>query len=154
MKRNSMLVLGFAALAACAPPQTHLSTATYTSDATDGPLANARLAVDLGANSGTLTLADAQIVTLTLAAVDRANWVELCPTNAGATIAQTFTVTPDPLIAGTLQLGAPQLSSGCANHLALLIGIDAADGQEKQLTFVAPAGTGGGDDGDDGYGRY
>jgi hypothetical protein len=118
MNRTLPFLIAAVALTACGP-QSLVTDGTYLSGST-AQLANASMAIDLNAKKASVTLSGASSATeLTLTAVPAANWEKGCPTNLSSVAVETWTVSPDPTVLGTLSLSGAKLLAGC--------GLDKAD---------------------------
>lgn len=111
MMKTSLMLLAVA-LSACGP-QSLVTDGTYQSGATD-QLPNATLVIDLKAKTASVTLSGASTpVVLQMAAVAASKWETGCPTNYTSVSVETWTLTPDPAVLGTLSLAGPRLVAGC-----------------------------------------
>jgi hypothetical protein len=120
-----------AALAACGPVTSLITDGTYASG-NDMTLPNATLVIDRAAKTATITQDGGSAVVLNLVDVPRASWEQGCPTNFSSVAIETFTLTPDPAVIGSVSLGAPKLTAGC--------GLDSADPDSVRLEGGADGG--------------
>ena len=120
----SLSLLCLVALFGCGP-QSLVTDGTYQSDSTS-PLPNATLLIDLKAKTASVTLSGTSTpVVLQMTAVPASKWETGCPTNYTSVSVETWTLTPDPAVLGTLSLATPRLVAGC--------GLDAANANEVVL---------------------
>ena len=106
------------AMCACGP-QSLISDGTYDSDSS-AALANASLVVDVTAKTASITLSGERDATvLQLARLPTADWERGCPTNVSSVAVETWVVTPEPTVLGSLSLSGTRLLAGC--------GLDVAD---------------------------
>ncbi|MBL8955580.1 MAG: hypothetical protein JNK82_32695 [Myxococcaceae bacterium] len=123
---NRIVCVSLCVLAtACGPKEpSRVATGSYTAHASS-ELTDAKLDIDVTAKTATLTPKNGAAIALTLTAVPEASWPTACPTNTSSTVVEVYTVSPDPLTAGTMSITAPKLKAGC--------GIDGANPSQVML---------------------
>lgn len=110
--KTTLSFLTAVALCACGP-QSVVTDGTYATGATDA-LPNATLVIDVQAKTASVTPSGASApVVLQLTAVAAAQWEKGCPTNLSSVSVETWTLTPDPAVLGTLSLSGAKLMAGC-----------------------------------------
>jgi len=116
--RTSCLLVVVGVLSACGV-QSVVTDGTYQSAETTGPLVNATLVVDVKGKTASVTLSGAgSPVVLQLTAVPPAQWETGCPTNYTSVSVETWKLSPDPAVLGTLSLANPRLVAGCGLDVA------------------------------------
>lgn len=109
------MAVSAALLAACGPVESRLADGTYQSTESAGPLVGANLSVDLKGKAVTVSMTGTSQVALQLAEVPRAQWQTGCPTNFSSVLLETWGLSPDPAVLGTLSVATPRLLAGCGS---------------------------------------
>jgi hypothetical protein len=113
-------------LSGCGPTRSEATDGTYKA-AASSPIGGASLVLETAAKTATVTLPSGGTpVMMQLTALPQAQWERGCPTNYTSVLVETFTLSPDPLVLGTVTLTAPRLTAGC--------GLDAANPDEVRLS--------------------
>ncbi len=115
----------FTATAGCGLATSKLQSGSYTIASGFEP-SGASLAVDVAAKRATLKTPGQSDTTLELTALPEASWLRGCQTNFSSVLLETFSVSPSPLVLGSLTLMQPRLSAGC--------GLDKANDNELSLS--------------------
>lgn len=115
-------------LLACGPTTSQLADGTFVASSSSA-LGSASLVVETAAKTATLTLpTGGTSVMMELTALPRPQWEQGCPANFSSVAVETFSVTPDPLVLGSVTLTRPRLTAGC--------GLDVANADEVRLAGV------------------
>ena len=93
----------------------YVSAAGFTEDDFTG----LTLTVDRASMSATLTPAEGEAVSLTLAEVPEEEWIKDCYTMNSHSVSEVFTVSPDPVVIGALSIPSPGLTTKCGGRVLL-----------------------------------
>ncbi len=114
MKTSSSIFLFALALSACGPRSTVVG-GTYVTERL-GSLPGSTLVVELKAKTASLTLSGA--TTPIVLQLSGPQWTKSCVTNFSSVLVETWTVSPDPAVLGTITLSGPRLLAGCGEDIA------------------------------------
>lgn len=113
-------------LSGCGPIRSELTDGTYKA-AASSPIGAASLVLETAAKTATVTLPSGGTpVMMQLTALPQAQWEMGCPTNYTSVLVETFSLSPDPLVLGSVTLANARLTAGC--------GLDSANPNEVRIS--------------------